>query len=102
MPSAAIADSRFGGMRIAAIPHRSSRAAITPTVHSSNLDRPGRHLRKVHEPQFIGEVRLLASLPDEVEAKRAVVAVFATLQELLGRPPTIASAPSAMSATCIP
>jgi hypothetical protein len=86
MPSAAIADSRFGGMRIAAIPHRSSRAAITPTVHSSNLERPGRHLRKVHEPQFIGEVRLLASLPDEVEAKRAVVAIFAMLQELLGSP----------------
>ncbi len=50
------------------------------------LDRPGRHVRKVHEPQFIGEVRLVASLPDEVEAERAVVAVFATLQELLGSP----------------
>jgi hypothetical protein len=102
MPSAAIADSRFGGTRIAAISHRSSRAAITSTVNSSNLDRPGRHLRKVHEPQFIGEVRLLASLPDEVEAKRAAVAVFATLQELLGRPPAVASAPFAISATCIP
>ena len=50
------------------------------------LDRPGRHVRKIHEPQFVGEVRLIASLPDEVEAERAVVAVFATLQELLGSP----------------
>ena len=48
------------------------------------LDRPGRHVRRVHELQFIGEVRLIASLPDEVEAERAVVAVFAALQELLG------------------
>jgi uncharacterized protein (DUF2267 family) len=50
------------------------------------LDRPGRHVRKVHEPQFVGEVRLIASLPHELEAERAVVAVFATLQELLGSP----------------
>ena len=27
------------------------------------LDRPGRHVRKVHEPQFVGEVRLIAALP---------------------------------------
>jgi len=50
------------------------------------LDRPGRHVRKLRELQFVGEVRLIASLPDEVEAERAVVAVFATLQELLGSP----------------
>ena len=50
------------------------------------LDRPGRRVRKVHEQQFVGEVRLIASLPDEVEAERAVVAVFATLQDLLGSP----------------
>lgn len=50
------------------------------------LDRPGRHVRKLHEPQFVGEVRLIASLPDEAEAERAVVSVFATLQELLGSP----------------
>jgi uncharacterized protein (DUF2267 family) len=41
-------------------------------------------VRKVHESQFVGEVRLIAALPDEAEAERAVVAVFATLQELLG------------------
>ncbi len=50
------------------------------------LDRPGRHVRRVHEPQFVGEVRLIASLPDEAEAERAVIAVFVTLQELLGSP----------------
>jgi len=36
MRSAAIADGGFGGTRIRAIPHRSSRAAMTPNVHSSN------------------------------------------------------------------
>ncbi|HZO81179.1 MAG TPA: DUF2267 domain-containing protein [Candidatus Binataceae bacterium] len=51
-----------------------------------SLDRPDRQVRRVHGPQFIGEVRLIASLPDEKEAERAVVAVFATLQELLGSP----------------
>jgi len=50
------------------------------------LDRPGRHVRRVHQPQFVGEVRLIASLPDEAEAERAVIAVFVTLQELLGSP----------------
>lgn len=48
------------------------------------LDHPGREVRKIHESQFIGEVRLIAALPDDAEAERAVVAVFATLQELLG------------------
>lgn len=50
------------------------------------LDRPGRRVRRLHEAQFLGEVRLIASLPDDTEAERAVVAVFATLQELLGSP----------------
>ena len=50
------------------------------------LDRPDRRVRKVHGPEFLGEVRLIASLPDEVEAERAVSAVFATLQDLLGSP----------------
>jgi uncharacterized protein (DUF2267 family) len=48
------------------------------------LDRPERDVRKIHGPQFIGEVRFIAALPDDAEAERAVVAVFATLQELLG------------------
>jgi len=50
------------------------------------LDRPGRRVRKLHQPEFLGELRLIASLPDEVESERAVVAVFSTLQELLGSP----------------
>jgi hypothetical protein len=37
MRFAAIADSGFGGTRIPAIPLRSSGAAMTSTVHSSNL-----------------------------------------------------------------
>jgi uncharacterized protein (DUF2267 family) len=51
-----------------------------------SLDRPNRQVRRVHGAQFIGEVRLIASLPDEKEAERAVIAVFATLQELLNSP----------------
>ena len=46
MHFAPIAESSFGGTRIPAIPHRSSRAAITPTVHSSNprMRKKGGHL----------------------------------------------------------
>jgi uncharacterized protein (DUF2267 family) len=39
---------------------------------------------KLHAPEFVGHVRLFAGLPDEREAERAVRAVFATLQHLLG------------------
>lgn len=48
------------------------------------LDHPGRQVRKVHESQFVGELRFIAALPDEAQAEQAVVVVFATLQELLG------------------
>jgi uncharacterized protein (DUF2267 family) len=41
-------------------------------------------VEKIHAQEFVGRVRLFAGLPDEVEADRAVRAVFATLQVLLG------------------
>jgi uncharacterized protein (DUF2267 family) len=47
-------------------------------------DRPDRKVRRTREAEFIGRVRLHAALPDEGEARRAVRAVFAVLQRLLG------------------
>jgi uncharacterized protein (DUF2267 family) len=47
------------------------------------VDRP---VRRIHAEQFIGEVRKIAALPDEAEARRAVVAVFGELQKMLGSP----------------
>jgi uncharacterized protein (DUF2267 family) len=45
-----------------------------------------RWVDKVHRTEFIGRVRHLAALPDDAEAERAVRAVFACLQRLLGSP----------------
>jgi uncharacterized protein (DUF2267 family) len=49
-------------------------------------DRAGRPVEKLHEADFLGRVRYRAALPDDAEAKRAVQAVFATLQRALGSP----------------
>ena len=49
-----------------------------------SFDRPDRHVRRVHEPQFLGDVARMAALDNEVEAERAVVAVFGALQDALG------------------
>ena len=49
-------------------------------------DRPNREVVKVHEREFIGRIRQRAMLPDDVEAERAVRAVFVELQRLLGSP----------------
>ena len=49
-----------------------------------SFDKPDREVRKIHESQFLGEVRRMAALPDDSEAERAVVVVFRTLQESLG------------------
>lgn len=45
-----------------------------------------RRVSRVHRAEFIGDVRQRAVLPDDTEALRAVKAVFATLQHLLGSP----------------
>ncbi|MGA9725016.1 MAG: DUF2267 domain-containing protein [Candidatus Binatus sp.] len=49
-----------------------------------SFDRPDRQVRRVHEPQFLGEVARMAALDTEVEAEQAVVAVFGALQDALG------------------
>ena len=57
-------------------------SALKRLWHES--DRPGRPVEKIHEHEFVGRVRRFAVLPDDAEAERAVRAVFATLQHLLG------------------
>jgi uncharacterized protein (DUF2267 family) len=47
-------------------------------------DRPGRRVDRLHQAEFVGRVREWAGLPDDAEAERAVKAVFAELQHLLG------------------
>lgn len=49
-------------------------------------DRSGRPVEKIHEQEFVGRVRHFTGLPDDREAERAVRAVFAALQRLLGSP----------------
>jgi uncharacterized protein (DUF2267 family) len=49
-------------------------------------DRPDRHVTRTHRAEFLGEVRRWAALADDTEAERAVRAVFATLQSVLGSP----------------
>jgi uncharacterized protein (DUF2267 family) len=49
-------------------------------------DRPDRPANRVHRDEFIGRVRQRAVLADDREAERAVRAVFAQLQLLLGSP----------------
>ncbi|MGO9605475.1 MAG: DUF2267 domain-containing protein [Candidatus Binataceae bacterium] len=49
-----------------------------------SFDRPDRQVRRVHERQFLYDVGRMAILDTEAEAERAVVAVFAVLQEALG------------------
>jgi uncharacterized protein (DUF2267 family)/CBS domain-containing protein len=49
-------------------------------------ERPDRDVVKMHEQEFLGRVRQWAGLPDDAEAERAVRAVFAALQRLLGSP----------------
>jgi uncharacterized protein (DUF2267 family) len=51
-----------------------------------SFDYPGRTVRRVHEPQFLEEVRRTVGLDDHSQAEEAVVAVFAALQEALGSP----------------
>ncbi len=41
-------------------------------------------VRRVHAAEFIGDVRKIASLPDDAEARRAVIVVFAELQKMVG------------------
>jgi len=49
-------------------------------------DRPDRRVTRMHRAEFLGDVRRWAALADDAEAERAVRAVFATLQNVLGSP----------------
>jgi uncharacterized protein (DUF2267 family) len=49
-------------------------------------DREDRPPSRVRRDEFIGRVRQRAVLPDDGEGERAVRAVFAQLQQLLGSP----------------
>jgi len=51
-----------------------------------SLEDPTRKVHRVTGEQFIWEVRRMAGLADDAEAERAVSAVFAALQKLLGSP----------------
>jgi uncharacterized protein (DUF2267 family) len=50
----------------------------------SSFDYPDRRVRRVHEYQFLEEVRRMVGLEDESRAEEAVVSVFSVLQEALG------------------
>jgi uncharacterized protein (DUF2267 family) len=41
-----------------------------------SFDRPDRHVRRVHESQFLYEVARMAALESGADAERAVMAVF--------------------------
>ncbi len=49
-----------------------------------SLEHSGRQVRKLHAPEFLGEVRKMTGLADDLEAERAVCSVFAALQLLFG------------------
>jgi uncharacterized protein (DUF2267 family) len=51
-----------------------------------SFDYPGRRVRRVHEYQFLEEVRRMVGLEDESKAQEAVICVFSVLQEALGGP----------------
>jgi uncharacterized protein (DUF2267 family) len=51
-----------------------------------SFDYTGRKVRRVHESQFLDEVKRMLGLADEDRAESAVVAVFSVLQEALGSP----------------
>jgi len=51
-----------------------------------SLEDSDRKVHRVSGEQFIWEVRRMAGLADDSEAERAVSAVFAALQKLLGSP----------------
>jgi uncharacterized protein (DUF2267 family) len=49
-------------------------------------DRDERPVVKTHREEFVGLVQQTATLPSAAEAERAILAVFAALQRLLGSP----------------
>jgi uncharacterized protein (DUF2267 family) len=52
----------------------------------TSFDSSERQVRRVHEAEFIGDVRDMAALSNDLEAEDVVVAVFGALQASLGSP----------------
>jgi uncharacterized protein (DUF2267 family) len=50
----------------------------------TSFEKPDRSVRRIHAEEFIGDVRRIAALSDDAEARRAVIAVFAELQRMVG------------------
>ena len=51
-----------------------------------SFDYPGRKVARLHEFQFLEEVRRMVGLNDQLKAEEAVICVFSVLQEALGSP----------------
>ena len=80
----------FGELRDRLSPEeRRDVQAQLPTALKRLWEAGNRHdvpASKIHRDEFIGRVRRRAVLPHDDEAERAVRAVFAQLQRLLGSP----------------
>jgi len=78
----------FQELRESLTPHEGSHlAAQMPDALKkmwTSVEKPEQPVRRVHAAEFIGDVRKIASLPDDDEARRAVIAVFAELQKMVG------------------
>ena len=51
-----------------------------------SFDYPGRKVARLHEFQFLEEVRRMVGLHDQLKAEEAVICVFSVLQAALGSP----------------
>ncbi len=80
----------FQNLRDRLTPHEAADVAAQMPAALRHLwldnDREGRRVERLHRDEFLGRVRRFAGLPDDTEAERAVRAVFAALQSLLGSP----------------
>jgi uncharacterized protein (DUF2267 family) len=68
------------------VAHVAAQLAAPLKILWTSFDRPNREVRRIHEAEFIDEVRRMAALPNDGEAQEAVRAVFRTLQESLAGP----------------
>jgi len=78
----------FQALRNRLTPHEAADVAAQLPTGLKRLwdtgDAVDRRPERIHRAEFLGRVRTHAVLPDDAEAERAVRAVFATLQRLLG------------------
>ena len=78
----------FQELRDRITPHEAADVAAQLPKNLRRLWQEGeqadRAVRRTHENEFVGRVRMHASLPDDAEALRSIRAVFFALQRLLG------------------